>query len=132
MRRSLGALMLAAMLSAGCASQPAARPDPTPLIVSVTPTPTPTPTPVTCVFVAVGPTSTASFYLPDVTTASGCGAAFAVSSEGYGPGGNFTISHDPPVGPRACTYQDPTYGRVEIHGEGAAAPAICAQVGVLP
>jgi len=95
-------------------------------------TPAPTPTPVTCAFVAVGPTSTASFYLPDVATASRCAAAFAVASEGYGPGGDFTISYDPPVGPRACTYPDLTYGRIEIHGEGAAAAAICAQLGVLP
>ena len=40
MRRSLGALMLAAALLAGCASQPAARPDPTPLIANATPAPT--------------------------------------------------------------------------------------------
>lgn len=67
MRRSPGALMLAAALLAGCANQPAARPDPTPLtvyvyvtpepstgttqpdstplIVYVTPAPTPAPTP---------------------------------------------------------------------------------------
>jgi len=130
MRRALGALMLAASLLAGCAGQPVARSDPTPLVVYVAPAPAPTP--VTCAFVAVGPTFTASFYLPDVTTASRCAAAFAVFSESYGPGGNVAISFYPPVGPRVCTYPDLTYGRIEVHGEDAAGPAICAQLGVLP
>jgi hypothetical protein len=62
MRRSLGALMLAAALLAGCASQPAARPDPTPLIVYVTPVPMtgtarPDPTPL-IVYVTPAPTPT--------------------------------------------------------------------------
>ena len=62
MRRSLGASMLVVALLGGCVSQPAARPDPTPIIVYVTPvpstgTPRPDPTPI-IVYVTPAPTQT--------------------------------------------------------------------------
>lgn len=69
MRRALGAVMLAASLLAGCAGQPVARSDPTPLIIYVTPAPTigttrPDPTPL---IIYVTPAPSTGTARPDPT-----------------------------------------------------------------